>query len=125
MKIIVSFAWAVILPLCYSGNFKQVGGFTRGMTFLRTVESIPPIYLFAVVIYMIPNILAACLFIFPMLRRWIENSDWLIVRFLLWWSQVYYLLGLAFGFQVHLQLLYPGSLQFLVEMTTFSVFFSH
>ncbi|CAN0852268.1 Callose synthase 5 [Linum grandiflorum] len=87
MKIIVSFAWAVILPLCYSGNFKQVGGFTRGMTFLRTVESIPPIYLFAVVIYMIPNILAACLFIFPMLRRWIENSDWLIVRFLLWWSQ--------------------------------------
>ncbi|GAB2283143.1 Callose synthase 5 [Dionaea muscipula] len=24
---------------------------------------------------------------FPMLRRWIENSDWLIVRFLLWWSQ--------------------------------------
>ncbi|CAN0902937.1 Callose synthase 5 [Linum grandiflorum] len=87
LKIIVSFAWAVILPLCYSGNFKQVGGFTRGMTFLRKVKSIPPIYLFAVVIYMISNILAACLFIFPMLRRWIENSDWLIVRFLLWWSQ--------------------------------------
>ncbi|CAN1352850.1 Callose synthase 5 [Linum perenne] len=87
LKIIVSFAWAVILPLCYSGSFKQLGGFTNGMTFLRTVKSIPPIYLFAVVIYMTPNILAAALFIFPMLRRWIENSDWLIIRLLLWWSQ--------------------------------------
>ncbi|CAN0877401.1 Putative callose synthase 6 [Linum grandiflorum] len=87
LKIIVSFAWAVILPLCYTGSFKQVVGFTNGMTFLRTVKSIPPIYLFAVVIYMTPNILAAALFIFPMLRRWIENSDWLIVRLLLWWSQ--------------------------------------
>ncbi|CAN0929668.1 Callose synthase 5 [Linum grandiflorum] len=57
LKIIVSFAWAVILPLCYSGSFKQVVGFTNGMTFLRTVKSIPPIYLFAVVIYMTPNIL--------------------------------------------------------------------
>ncbi|CAN1198084.1 Callose synthase 5 [Linum perenne] len=88
LKIIVSFAWAVILPLCYSGSFKQLGGFTNGMTFLRTVKSIPPIYLFAVVIYMTPNILAAALFIFPMLRRWIENSDWLIIRLLLWWSQI-------------------------------------
>ncbi|CAI0428152.1 unnamed protein product [Linum tenue] len=88
LKIIVSFAWAVILPLCYSGNLKQVSGFTRGMDFLRTVKSIPPIYLFAVVVYMVPNILAASLFIFPMLRRWIENSDWLIVRLLLWWSQI-------------------------------------
>ncbi|CAL1409277.1 unnamed protein product [Linum trigynum] len=87
LKIIVSFAWAVILPLCYSGNLKQVSGFTRGMDFLRTVKSIPPVYLFAVVVYMVPNILAASLFIFPMLRRWIENSDWLIIRFLLWWSQ--------------------------------------
>ncbi|KHN29244.1 Callose synthase 5 [Glycine soja] len=29
----------------------------------------------------------AVLFLFPMLRRWIENSDWHIVRLFLWWSQ--------------------------------------
>ncbi|KAG4970806.1 hypothetical protein JHK85_037227 [Glycine max] len=33
----------------------------------------------------------AVLFLFPMLRRWIENSDWHIVRFFLWWSQVYFM----------------------------------
>ncbi|PHU00377.1 Callose synthase 3 [Capsicum chinense] len=51
------------------------------------MKGIPPLYLMAVAVYLLPNLLTAALFIFPMLRRWIENSDWLVVRFLLWWSQ--------------------------------------
>jgi callose synthase len=58
------------------------------LSFFKEVKDIPALYLLAVAVYMLPNILAAALFIFPMLRRWIENSDWLIIRFLLWWSQV-------------------------------------
>ena len=56
------------------------------LSFLRQVKGIPPLYILAVALYMLPNLLAAVLFLFPMLRR--ENSDWHIVRFLLWWSQV-------------------------------------
>ncbi|KAF8404369.1 hypothetical protein HHK36_009252 [Tetracentron sinense] len=61
------------------------------MSWLRQVKGIPPLYIMAVVIYLLPNLLAGVLFIFPMLRRWIENSDWHIIRFLLWWSQVYFM----------------------------------
>jgi len=58
------------------------------LSFLDSIKGIPPFYMFAVAVYLLPNLLAAVLFLFPMLRRWIENSDWHIVRFLLWWSQV-------------------------------------
>ncbi|KAK4781006.1 hypothetical protein SAY87_017112 [Trapa incisa] len=88
LKIIVSLAWSIILPICYvqsdtvgSGQIKKL------LSFLPQVKGIPPTYIVAVGIYLFPNILAACLFIFPMLRRFIENSDWHIIRLLLWWSQ--------------------------------------
>ncbi|KAF9681753.1 hypothetical protein SADUNF_Sadunf05G0035600 [Salix dunnii] len=88
LKIIVSLAWAIILPLCYVHSFKAAPAKIKDLlSFFKEVKYIPALYLLAVVVYMLPNILAAALFIFPMLRRWIENSDWLIIRFLLWWSQ--------------------------------------
>uniref|UniRef100_A0A7N0TVA2 1,3-beta-glucan synthase n=1 Tax=Kalanchoe fedtschenkoi TaxID=63787 RepID=A0A7N0TVA2_KALFE len=88
-KIIVCAAWAVVLILCYFSSFpisippqlKDI------LSFLPQAKKIPALYLMAIAIYIIPNILAALLFLFPMLRRWIENSDWHIIRFLLWWSQ--------------------------------------
>ncbi|GAV58897.1 Glucan_synthase domain-containing protein/DUF605 domain-containing protein/FKS1_dom1 domain-containing protein [Cephalotus follicularis] len=88
LKIIVSLAWVIILPLFYLNSFSVAPGRIKDMlSFLRQVKGIPPLYIMAVVIYMLPNLLTAVLFIFPMLRRWIENSDWHIIRFLLWWSQ--------------------------------------
>ncbi|KAJ6775207.1 CALLOSE SYNTHASE 5 [Salix purpurea] len=88
LKIIVSLAWAIILPLCYVHSFKAAPDKIKDLlSFFKEVKDIPALYLLAVAVYMLPNILAAALFIFPMLRRWIENSDWLIIRFLLWWSQ--------------------------------------
>lgn len=91
LKIIVSLAWSIILPVCYLHQNKSFSfGKVRDMlSFLDKFKGIPPLYMIAVIIYLLPNILAAVLFIFPMLRRWIENSDWVIVRFLLWWSQVW------------------------------------
>ncbi|KAH8507558.1 hypothetical protein H0E87_009923 [Populus deltoides] len=92
LKIIVSLAWAIILPLCYVHSFKVAPDKIKDLlSFFKEVKDIPALYLLAVAVYMLPNILAAALFIFPMLRRWIENSDWLIIRFLLWWSQVYFM----------------------------------
>nr|GMC63000.1 callose synthase 5 [Ipomoea batatas]GMC64357.1 callose synthase 5 [Ipomoea batatas]GMC66646.1 callose synthase 5 [Ipomoea batatas] len=89
LKIIVSLAWTIILPLCYvhQNNSFKFGRIRDVFSFLNRVKGIPPLYLMAVAIYLLPNLLAAALFLFPMLRRWIESSDWLVVRFLLWWSQ--------------------------------------
>lgn len=93
LKIIVSLAWAVILPMCYLLEHKsfKFSNLHKGLTFLDQLKGVPPLYIVAVAIYLLPNCLAALLFILPMLRRCIENSDWLIIRFLLWWSQVYLL----------------------------------
>nr|GEU44760.1 callose synthase 5 [Tanacetum cinerariifolium] len=90
LKVITSFAWSFVLPLSYinqndismpSGKVEDI------LSSLNKFEGIPSLYLVAVALYLLPNLLAAALFIFPMLRRWIENSDWLITRFFLWWSQ--------------------------------------
>ncbi|KAK4780315.1 hypothetical protein SAY87_016421 [Trapa incisa] len=88
LKILFSAAWAVILPICYiQSDSVDAGQIKKLLSFLPKEKGIPPLYIMAVVIYMLPNVLAALLFIFPMLRRFIENSDWHIIRLLLWWSQ--------------------------------------
>ncbi|KAK9991306.1 hypothetical protein SO802_026291 [Lithocarpus litseifolius] len=88
LKIIVSLAWAIILPVFYVHSSKFAPQQIKDLlSFLGEVKGISPLYIMAVAIYLLPNLLTAALFIFPMLRRWIENSDWHIIRFLLWWSQ--------------------------------------
>ena len=46
------------------------------------------VYNFAIVIYMIPNILAALLFLLPQLQNIMEHSNWRAVILLMWWIQV-------------------------------------
>ncbi|CAN8270758.1 unnamed protein product [Cochlearia groenlandica] len=88
LKIVVSLAWCVVLPLCYAQSVSFAPGqLKQWLSFLPKVKGVPPLYIMAVALYLLPNVLAAIMFIFPMLRRWIENSDWHIFRLLLWWSQ--------------------------------------
>ncbi|CAA7013300.1 unnamed protein product [Microthlaspi erraticum] len=88
LKIIVSLAWCVVLPLCYAQSVSFAPGkLKQWLSFLPRVKGVPPLYIMAAALYLLPNVLAAIMFIFPMLRRWIENSDWHIFRLLLWWSQ--------------------------------------
>lgn len=92
LKIIVSAAWAVILPFFYisASTASKINLPLKDLEkWFRYVKRVPPLYILAVAVYLIPNILSAALFLFPMFRRWIENSDWHIVRLLLWWSQVF------------------------------------
>ncbi|KAG6408203.1 hypothetical protein SASPL_131207 [Salvia splendens] len=89
LKLIVSLAWAVILPSCYllrsnSFSFTKI---KEGFSFLDDVKGVPPLYIAAVAVYLAPNLLNVALFVFPMLRRFIESSDWHIIRMFLWWSQ--------------------------------------
>jgi callose synthase len=88
LKIVMSVAWCIILPLFYVNSSTNVNLPFDLTKYLRQIKGVPQLYLFAVALYLLPNILTAALFVFPMFRRWIENSDWLIIRFLLWWSQV-------------------------------------
>ncbi|WOL08654.1 callose synthase 5-like [Canna indica] len=89
LKILVSLAWCIILPLFYIDSSPRINLPWDNLTqWLHQVKGVPPLYIMAVLLYLLPNLLAVALFIFPMLRRWIENSDWRITRFLLWWSQV-------------------------------------
>jgi len=106
LKIIVSLAWAIILPVFYVHSSKFAPQQIKDLlSFLGEVKGISPLYIMAVAIYLLPNLLTAALFIFTMLRRWIENSDWHIIRFLLWWSQVFYV-ACSFYHLVFLYILY-------------------
>ncbi|KAL2906822.1 Callose synthase 5 [Bienertia sinuspersici] len=89
LKIIISLAWAVVLPLFYVHSFNVAPQKIRDvLSFLGQLKGVPALYIMAVAIYCLPNMLSAALFLFPMLRRFIENSDWLIIRLLMWWSQI-------------------------------------
>lgn len=97
LKIFISVAWVIILPLFYVDTASNITLPWEGLTeWLHQVKGVPPLYIIAVALYMFPNILAAFMFLFPMLRRWIENSDWHIIRLLIWWSQVDILLSLIY-----------------------------
>ncbi|KAA3479751.1 callose synthase 5-like [Gossypium australe] len=88
LKIVVSIAWVIILPLFYVRELSFVPENVKDMlSFLNQLNGVSSLYVMAVALYLLPNLLTAALFIFPMLRRWIENSDWHIIRLLLWWSQ--------------------------------------
>ncbi|KAH9624031.1 hypothetical protein KSS87_008624, partial [Heliosperma pusillum] len=88
LKIITSLAWAVALSLFYVHSFNVAPQQIKDvLSFLAQLKGVPALYIMAVALYCLPNILAAAFFLFPMLRRFIENSDWLIIRFLMWWSQ--------------------------------------
>ncbi|CAN6843317.1 unnamed protein product [Brassica oleracea] len=89
LKIAVSLAWCVVLPLCDAqSNSSAPGMLKQWISFLpRDVKGVPPLHILAVALCLLPNVLTAIMFIFPMLRRWIENSDWNIIRLHVWWSQ--------------------------------------
>ncbi|KAI9074803.1 hypothetical protein K1719_043227 [Acacia pycnantha] len=89
LKIILSLAWVIILPVFYVNTVDDLPQSIkkRLSSFDKIKSSIPTLYILAVALYMLPNLLAAVLFLFPMLRRWIENSDWHIVRLLMRWSE--------------------------------------
>jgi len=90
LKIIVSAVWAVILPFFYISTAAKVNLLLKNLDkWFHYVKGVPTLYMMAVAVYLIPNVLSAALFLFPMFRRWIESSDWIIVRLLLWWSQVF------------------------------------
>ncbi|KAB1200214.1 Callose synthase 7 [Morella rubra] len=87
LKFAVAAMWAVVLPIGYASFapnptglvkfFSGWGGDWRNQSF----------YTYAVAIFLVPNILAAVLFLAPPLKRRMERSNRRIFNLLRWWAQ--------------------------------------
>lgn len=89
LKVVSAAAWVVILPVTYAYTWKNAPGFAQTIkSWLGNSSRAPSLFILAVVIYLSPNLLAAFLFLFPFVRRFLERSNYKIVMLMMWWSQV-------------------------------------
>ncbi|KAI5078937.1 hypothetical protein GOP47_0006608 [Adiantum capillus-veneris] len=96
LKLVVAIAWVIALPVCYAHSWDTPNGILKVIkTWLKQTGKIPSLYITAVIVYLLPNVLGALLFLLPFLRRWIENSNWRIFHYMLWWSQPRLYIGRA------------------------------
>jgi callose synthase len=90
LKLLTSAAWLIILTICYVRTWDNPQGLIGEIqSWLGKSWESSYLYIAAVLLYLLPNFVGACFFLFPMIRRWIESSNWTVVRVLLWWSQVH------------------------------------
>ncbi|KAJ6704704.1 LYST-INTERACTING PROTEIN LIP5 DOPAMINE RESPONSIVE PROTEIN DRG-1 [Salix purpurea] len=92
LKVVSAATWVVVLPVTYAYTWKE-----NPPGFAQTIKgwfgnsssssSSSSLFILAVVIYLAPNMLAALLFLFPFIRRFLERSNYRIVMFMMWWSQ--------------------------------------
>ncbi|KAD3069004.1 hypothetical protein E3N88_36884 [Mikania micrantha] len=89
LKALSAAAWVVVLPVTYSYSWNNPSGFEETIkNWFGNGSSSPSLFIIAVVIYLSPNILSGLLFLLPFIRRNLEKSDYNIVRFMMWWSQL-------------------------------------
>ncbi|KAJ9153387.1 hypothetical protein P3X46_026832 [Hevea brasiliensis] len=88
LKVISAAAWVVVLPVTYAYTWENPPGFAQTIKgWFGSNSSSPSLFILAVVIYLSPNMLAAILFLFPFIRRFLEGSNYKIVMLMMWWSQ--------------------------------------
>ncbi|XP_031490403.1 callose synthase 7-like [Nymphaea colorata] len=87
LKLVVAAVWAVVLPFSYGASWDNPTGLVRLFSSWTSSFKSQSLYGLLVAIYLIPNILAAILFMVPLLQRALERSNWRIIVFLLWWAQ--------------------------------------
>lgn len=88
LKFVVAAFWVVVLPICYSSSVQSPTGLVKFFRSWAGDWSNHSLYDYAVAIYLLPNILAALLFVLPPLRRTMERSNMRITTFVMWWAQV-------------------------------------
>lgn len=89
LKVVSAAAWVIVLPITYAYSWKNPPGFAQTIKdWFGNSPSSPSLYIIAILVYLSPNMLSALLFLFPFIRRYLERSDYRIVRLIMWWSQV-------------------------------------
>ncbi|XAR60428.1 1,3-beta-glucan synthase [Bertholletia excelsa] len=88
LKVVSAAAWVIILPVTYAYSLESPSALAKTIRgwFGGNAKS-PSLFILAVVIYLSPNMLAALLFLFPFIRRFLERSNYRIVMLMMWWSQ--------------------------------------
>ncbi|XP_015054888.1 callose synthase 3-like [Solanum pennellii] len=88
LKVISAAAWVIILPVTYAYTWENPPPFAQAIrNWFGSNSDSPSLFILAVVIYLSPNMLAALLFLFPFVRRFLERSHYKIVMLMMWWSQ--------------------------------------
>ncbi|ONK73450.1 uncharacterized protein A4U43_C04F31620 [Asparagus officinalis] len=88
LKVISGAAWVIILPITYAYSSENPTGLSRTIkSWLGNGQNQPSLYILAVVIYLSPNMLGLLLFLFPLLRRFLERSNYKVITLMMWWSQ--------------------------------------
>nr|GMD67382.1 callose synthase 3-like [Ipomoea batatas] len=88
LKVVSAAAWVIILPVTYAYTWKNPPAFAQAIKNLfGNNSSSPSLFILTPIIYLSPNMLAAVLFLFPLIRRFLERSNYKIVMLMMWWSQ--------------------------------------
>ncbi|WOG91817.1 hypothetical protein DCAR_0311072 [Daucus carota subsp. sativus] len=87
LKFIVAAFWVVLLSVSYSRSFQNPTGVVKFFSTLGGNWQDQSVFTYCVAIYLIPNLLAALMFLLPPLRRSMERSNWRIISLLMWWAQ--------------------------------------
>ncbi|KAL3718688.1 hypothetical protein ACJRO7_003759 [Eucalyptus globulus] len=88
LKVVLAVVWVIILPVTYAHTWANAPGLAQTIkSWFGYHSNSPSLFVLAVVIYLSPNMLAALLFLFPFIGRFLENSKYKIVILMMWWSQ--------------------------------------
>jgi len=89
LKVVSGAAWVIVLSVTYAYTWDNPPGFAQSIqSWFGSNSHSPSMFILAVVVYLSPNMLAAILFLFPLIRRFLERSNYRIVMLMMWWSQV-------------------------------------
>ncbi|KAB1209645.1 Callose synthase 7, partial [Morella rubra] len=105
LKFALAAMWAVVLPIGYSSSVQNPTGLVKFFSSWAGDWRNQSFYNYAVALYLIPNILAALLFLLPPLRRHMERSNWRIITLLMWYTLFWIMLlisKLAFSYYVEI-----------------------
>ncbi|KAI9094765.1 hypothetical protein K1719_026571 [Acacia pycnantha] len=88
LKVLSAAAWVIVLSVTYAYTWDNPPGFAQTIqSWFGSNSSSQSLFILAIVAYLSPNMLAAVLFLFPFIRRFLERSNYKIVMLMMWWSQ--------------------------------------
>jgi len=89
LKVVSAAAWVIVLSVSYAYTWENPPRFAQTIqSWFGSNSNSPSFFIMVVVVYLSPNMLAAMLFLFPLIHRFLERSNYRIVMLMMWWSQV-------------------------------------
>ncbi|KAL9236784.1 hypothetical protein vseg_011413 [Gypsophila vaccaria] len=84
LKSMVAITWIVVFSVFYARIWISKDRYDRGR-WLRHANDQIMVFLKAVFVFVIPELLSIVLFIVPWVRNWIEESDFPLIYWVTWW----------------------------------------